>query len=252
MAGWHHWLDGREFGWTPEVGGGQGGLACCDSWGHKELDTTEWLNWTELMVRNTRKDKSSLWQLETDLTPSANLGLDLDVLLLNINTEHINTEHQHQTKPSDTEIKEEKARYLYRPSRTPIRPTSHPNPNTHTHTLQHLCWQNLLQPKPRGSRVHLLFCLFQDPAYLTLRPSWSSVFGADVLPWPERMGLYFKLPIQHVRVLEVITPSQQMKKQNKLKNQQFFLDLSEKWGCYWKLSLSVLWCWIKSQGKSCG
>ena len=48
MAGWHHWLDGRESEWTPGVGDGQGGLACCDSWGRKELDTTEWLNWTEL------------------------------------------------------------------------------------------------------------------------------------------------------------------------------------------------------------
>ena len=48
MAGWHHWLDGREFGWTPGVGDGQGGLVCCDSWDHKELDITEWLNWTEL------------------------------------------------------------------------------------------------------------------------------------------------------------------------------------------------------------
>ena len=48
MAGWHHWLDGCESGWTPGVGDGQGGLACCNSWGRKELDTTEWLNWTEL------------------------------------------------------------------------------------------------------------------------------------------------------------------------------------------------------------
>ena len=48
MAGWHHWLDGRESKWTPGVGEGQGGLACCDSWGHKESDTTERLNWTEL------------------------------------------------------------------------------------------------------------------------------------------------------------------------------------------------------------
>ena len=48
MAGWHHQLDAHEFGWTPGVGDGQGGLACCDSWGHKESDTTEWLNWTEL------------------------------------------------------------------------------------------------------------------------------------------------------------------------------------------------------------
>ena len=47
MVGWHHQLDRRGFGWTPGVGDGQGGLACCGSWGHKELDTTERLNWTE-------------------------------------------------------------------------------------------------------------------------------------------------------------------------------------------------------------
>ena len=50
MAGWHHWLDGHESEWTPGVGDGQGGLACCDSWGHKESDTTERLNWTELNI----------------------------------------------------------------------------------------------------------------------------------------------------------------------------------------------------------
>ena len=48
MAGWHHRLDGRESEWTPGVGDGRGGLACCDSWGRKESDTTEQLNWTEL------------------------------------------------------------------------------------------------------------------------------------------------------------------------------------------------------------
>ena len=48
MAGWHHWLNGHEFEWTPGVGDGQGGLACCDSWGRKESDMTERLNWTEL------------------------------------------------------------------------------------------------------------------------------------------------------------------------------------------------------------
>ena len=47
MAGWHHQLDGREFEWTPGDGDEQGGLACCYSWGRKESDTTEWLNWIE-------------------------------------------------------------------------------------------------------------------------------------------------------------------------------------------------------------
>ena len=46
-AGWHYWLDGHEFGWTLGVGDGHGGLACCDSWGRKESDTTERLNWTD-------------------------------------------------------------------------------------------------------------------------------------------------------------------------------------------------------------
>ena len=48
MVGWHHWLDGCESEWTSGVCDGQGGLACCNSWGRKESDTTEWLNWTEL------------------------------------------------------------------------------------------------------------------------------------------------------------------------------------------------------------
>ena len=52
MAGWHHWLDGRESGWTPGVGDGQGGLACCNSWGGKESDVTEQLNWSELVNYN--------------------------------------------------------------------------------------------------------------------------------------------------------------------------------------------------------
>ena len=46
MAGWHHWLDGHEFEWTPGVGNGQGGLACCDSWGHKIQ--TRLSDWSEL------------------------------------------------------------------------------------------------------------------------------------------------------------------------------------------------------------
>ena len=50
MAGWHHWLDGRESEWTLGVGDRQGGLACCNSWGCKESDMTEWLNWTECFI----------------------------------------------------------------------------------------------------------------------------------------------------------------------------------------------------------
>ena len=48
MVGWHNRLNGHEFGWTPGVGDGQGGLAFCSPWGRKELDMTERLNWTEL------------------------------------------------------------------------------------------------------------------------------------------------------------------------------------------------------------
>ena len=48
MVRWHHRLDGHGCGWTPGVGDGQGGLACCSSWGREELDMTERLNWTEL------------------------------------------------------------------------------------------------------------------------------------------------------------------------------------------------------------
>ena len=53
MAGWHHRLDGHESEWTPRVGYRQGGLACCDSWGRKESDTTERVNWTELILYGT-------------------------------------------------------------------------------------------------------------------------------------------------------------------------------------------------------
>ena len=55
MAGWHHWLNEHESEWTPGVGDGQGGLACCDSWGRKESDTTERLNWTELKINIKNK-----------------------------------------------------------------------------------------------------------------------------------------------------------------------------------------------------
>ena len=58
MAGWHHWFDGRESEWTPGVGDGQRGLACCDSWCCKESDTTERLNWTELRPTDCHTERS--------------------------------------------------------------------------------------------------------------------------------------------------------------------------------------------------
>ena len=56
MVGLYHGLDGQGFGWTLGVAGGQGGLVCCSSWGCKELDTTEQLNWIEL--------NAYIWNLE--------------------------------------------------------------------------------------------------------------------------------------------------------------------------------------------
>ena len=58
MVGWHHRLSGHEFGWTPGIGDGQGGLVCCSSWGRKESDTTERLNW----IIRTSTILNSSWQ----------------------------------------------------------------------------------------------------------------------------------------------------------------------------------------------
>jgi len=82
MVGWHHRLNGHWFGWTLGVGDGQGGLVCCGSWGCKELDMTEWLNW----YWNRSNYKSSylivilwwlikyIWLLSKLCTPSSSDG----------------------------------------------------------------------------------------------------------------------------------------------------------------------------------
>ena len=80
MAGWHHRLDGHEFEWAPRVGDGQGGLECCDSWGRKESDMTEQLNWTELnctlkapspntITLETRASKYEFFRGEAQFSP---------------------------------------------------------------------------------------------------------------------------------------------------------------------------------------
>ena len=71
MVGWHHWLDGHESEWTPGVGDGQEVLACCDSWGHKESDTTERLNWTEHLKLTTADLKPLFDCLKGDPNPSS-------------------------------------------------------------------------------------------------------------------------------------------------------------------------------------
>ena len=83
MAGWHHWLDGRESERTPGVGDGRGGLACCDSWGRKELDTTERLIWSDLIwlcnlwLRGTGKaDIPGLYQRLPCLLPDKATGVN--------------------------------------------------------------------------------------------------------------------------------------------------------------------------------
>ena len=60
MVGWHHRLNGHEFGWTPGVGDRQGGLVCCNSWGRKESDMTERLNWTVISTQFVKQYELSL------------------------------------------------------------------------------------------------------------------------------------------------------------------------------------------------
>ena len=72
MVGWHHQFNGHEFEQVPGDGEGQGGLVCCSPWGHKELDMTEWLNWTELRASGSWTNKKQ-WSIDApiDAKPSA-------------------------------------------------------------------------------------------------------------------------------------------------------------------------------------
>ena len=55
MVGWPHWLNGHEFEQTPRGGEGQGSLACCSPWSHKESEMTQQLNWTERVERRQKE-----------------------------------------------------------------------------------------------------------------------------------------------------------------------------------------------------
>ena len=74
MAGWYHWLDGLESEWTLGVCDGQGGLACCDSWGRKESDTTKQLNWTRIfkLFSSMRIDTCSNSNIKVNLLNELN------------------------------------------------------------------------------------------------------------------------------------------------------------------------------------
>ena len=68
MVGWHHRLDGHEFEQAPGVGDGQGSLACCSLWGHKESDTTERLNKNDNMC--LEKEGWQEWRRDWQPTPA--------------------------------------------------------------------------------------------------------------------------------------------------------------------------------------
>ena len=79
MAVWHHQLDGHEFEWTPGDGDGQGGLAWCNSWGRKESDTTEWLNWTELKLCGSQLQEATTFV--TNETSNVSIGFNHSLIL---------------------------------------------------------------------------------------------------------------------------------------------------------------------------
>jgi len=77
MIGWHYRVDGHEFEQAPGVGDGQGSLACCSPWGYKELNTTEWLNWTKVKKTNlTRSHRSRKWKSGVKATVPASSPTD--------------------------------------------------------------------------------------------------------------------------------------------------------------------------------
>ena len=66
MVGWHHQLNGREFEKALGVSDRQGSLACCSPWGYKELDMTEWLNWTEKIALRVSRVSIKMWKIFLD------------------------------------------------------------------------------------------------------------------------------------------------------------------------------------------
>ena len=80
MVGWHHWLDRHEFEQAPVVGVGQGSLACCSPWGHKQLNMTEWLNWLKGEVNPGAHNTFCLWLIFTKSCPCSHTLLQVITL----------------------------------------------------------------------------------------------------------------------------------------------------------------------------
>ena len=79
MVEWHHWFDEPEFEEAPGIGDGQGSLACCSPWRHKESDMTERLNWTELYY-----NQDQLLQQAQGLGSTIILRVHKNILIVNI------------------------------------------------------------------------------------------------------------------------------------------------------------------------
>ena len=79
MVGWHHWLDGREFEQALGVGDGQGSLAYCSPWSHKESDTTDWLNWYTYTHTHTMKCYSVI--KKNEVLPFALIWVNLEIIM---------------------------------------------------------------------------------------------------------------------------------------------------------------------------
>ena len=86
MIEWHHQLDGHEFEQGLGVGNGQGSLVCCNPWGSKELDTTEWLNWTDSCILCTHwlTTPSSVFKISSILFANLSVLLSLIAFYLTI------------------------------------------------------------------------------------------------------------------------------------------------------------------------
>ena len=90
MAGWHHWLNGCESEWTLGAGDGQGGLACCDSWGrrvgHDWATELNWLNWGLWLFQNKEfknPEKNPVCSKGT-VTYNSSLHVNTDIFALSV------------------------------------------------------------------------------------------------------------------------------------------------------------------------